>query len=255
MRRIESRAAGVFRATPASGTAHTRRAARALGAALLAGAAVSAWADRPFVSTTSAAAEEDDDKVWSLSTWAQRDKGRNEFGLNVEYAFEPRLSTEFTLTRSRPRLSGAETSLEAEAEVKWLYNNIARDGWGIGVGLGLGGSKEGDGSWRGGSWQLVVPFSWQFSESGLLHLNAGVAKERGERRESLSSVGAEWAFAPRWTAFGEWAKAGDEKLTHAGARWWLKRERYALDLSALRRQPEGGRSTTGWVLNFSVYDL
>ena len=68
-------------------------------------------------------------------------------------------------------------------------------------------------------------------------------------------MGAEWAFAPRWTAFGEWAKSGDEKLTHAGVRWWLKRERYALDLSALRRQPEGGRSTTGWVLNFSVYDL
>ncbi len=222
----------------------------------LLGGSAPALADRPFVATTSAAAEEDDDRVWSVATWAQRDKRLGEIGLSAEYAFEPRLSTEFTLVRSRPRLSGAETTLEAEGEVKWLYNNIARDGWGIGVSLGLGAAKEGDASWRGGSWQLVVPFSWQWSQGGgLLHLNAGIAKERGERRESLASVGVEWPVASRWSVFGEWAKSGDEKLAHAGVRWWFKREKLAMDLSALRRQPEGTSASTGWVLSLSIYDL
>ncbi|MBL8325827.1 MAG: hypothetical protein JNJ89_12820 [Rubrivivax sp.] len=215
-----------------------------------------AHADRPFVATTSAAAEEDDDRVWSLSSWAQRDKRLGALGVSAEYAFEPRLSTEFAFVRSRPRMPGAETSLEAEGEVKWLYNNIARDGWGVGVSLGLGASKDGDAAWRGGSWQVVVPFSWQFNEAGgLVHLNAGLAKERGERRESLASAAVEWPIAPRVSLFAEWAKGGDERLEHTGARWWVKREHYAVDFSLLRRRPEGGAATTGWVLGFSVYDL
>ena len=228
-----------------------------LPAALCLALAPAAWADRPFVATTSAAAEEDDDRVWSISTWAQRDRRLGEVGLSAEYAFEPRLSVEFGLTRQRPRgVLGAETALEAEAEVKWLYNNIARDGWGIGVALSLGAGKEGDAAWRGGSWQLLVPFSWQWSQAGgLLHLNAGVARERGERRETVLSAGVEVPLMQRLVGFAEWAKSGEERLAHAGVRWWLKRERYALDLSALRREPQGASAVTGWVVNFSVYDL
>jgi hypothetical protein len=215
-----------------------------------------ARADRPFVATTSAAAEEGDDRVWSLSTWAQRDKRFGEFGLSAECAFEPRLSSEFTLARTRPRLSGAQTTLEAEAEVKWLFNNIARDGWGIGISLGSGAAKEGDGGWRGGGWQVAVPLSWQFSEAGgLVHLNAGIAKPRGERRESLAAAAVEWPIAQRVALFAEWAKSGDERLEHAGVRWWLEREHFALDISVLRCRPDGAGAATGWVLGFSVYDL
>lgn len=227
-----------------------------VAAAALCGCVSAAHADRPFVATTSAAAEEDDDRVWSTATWVQRDKRLSEVGLSAEYAFEPRLSMEFGLQRSKPRAAGSEATLEAEAEVKWLYNHIARDGWGIGVSLGLGTSKEGDAAWRGGSWQVVVPFSWQWSPAGgFLHLNAGVAKERGEKRQSLASMGLEVPLAQRWAAFFEVAKSGDEQLSHAGVRWWLKRERFALDISALRRRPEGGPSASGWGLNFSAYDL
>lgn len=236
-----------------SPTALLRATSVAWACAVCAGPAL---ADRPFVATTSAAAEEDDDRVWSTATWVQRDKRLGQEGLSAEYAFEPRLSTEFTLARSRPRVAGAEASLEFEAELKWLYNSIARDGWGVGVSLGLGAGKEGDAAWRGGNWQLVVPFSWQWSEAGgLLHLNAGVAKERGARRETLTSVGVEAPIAARWVAFAELAKGGDERLAHAGVRWWIKKERYALDVSAQRRKGEGDSAISGWVLNFSVYDL
>lgn len=229
---------------------------RALGALVLCVGVGAAWADRPFVATTSGAAEEDDDRVWSTATWLQRDRRLTEMGLSAEYAFEPRLSTEFGLSRSKPRAPGSEPSLAAEAEVKWLYNSIARDGWGIGVSLGVGAGKEGDAGWRAGHWQLVVPFSWQWSEAGgLLHLNAGVARERGARRETLASAGLEAPLAPRWLAFAELARSGDERLAHAGVRWWIKRERFALDVSALRRRPEGESAVRAWVLNFSVYDL
>jgi hypothetical protein len=233
------------------------RRSKTLAAALAACTIFPALADRPFVATTSAAAEEDDDRVWSTATWVQRDKRLSEIGVSAEYAFEPRLSVEFGLARSRARqLPGSDASLEAEAEVKWLYNNIARDGWGVGIALALGAGKEGDESWRGGNWQLLVPFSWQWSEAGgLLHLNAGLTKERGARRESLASAGVEVPFAPRWAGFAEVAKSGGERLAHVGVRWWFKRERYALDLGALQRRPDGSTSSTGWALNFGVYDL
>jgi hypothetical protein len=228
----------------------------AVAAAATAAAVAPARADRPFIATTSAAAEEDDDRVWAIAGWARRDKLIGEVGIEAEYAFEPRLSAQFGLVRSRPRATGAETTLEAEAEFKWLYNHIARDSWGIGINLGLGASREGDAAWRGGSWSVTVPFSWQWSEGGgLLHLNAGVARERGQRRESMVSAAAEVPLASRWTAFAEAFKGGDERLAQVGVRWWLKRERLALDLAAVQRRPEGGGSTTGWVFGLSVLDL
>ena len=212
--------------------------------------------DRPFLATVSAAAEEDDDQVWSGSAWTQRDKRLGKSGVNVECAFEPRLSLQFELSRARPRVAGGESSLEAEAELKWLYNNIARDGWGIGLSMTAGAAKEGDAGWRAGNWQLVVPFSWQWSPAGgLLHLNAGLARELGQKRETLASAGVEVPLARSLVGFAELARSGEERLTHAGVRWWLKRERYALDLSTYRRRPELGGATTGWVLNFNLYDL
>ncbi|MBI5717720.1 MAG: hypothetical protein HZC37_08540 [Burkholderiales bacterium] len=226
------------------------------GAVLLGLGADAALADRPFVATTSAAAEEDDDRVWSTSTWVHRDRRSSETGLAAEYAFEPRLSTEFTLARAKPRSPGSEAALEAEAELKWLYNSIARDGWGIGVSIGIGAGKDGDAGWRAGHRQVAVPFSWQWSDAGgLLHLNAGVARERGARREALASAGLEAPLARRWLAFAELARGGDERLAHAGVRWWIKRERFALDLSALRRRPEGEGAVTAWVINLSACDL
>ncbi len=224
---------------------------------LLAAAAVapSARADRPYVATTSAAAEEDDYRAWSISSWVQRDKLIRELGVNVEYAFEPRLSIEFTATHARPRAAGEPKKFESEVEVKWLYNSIARDGWGLGASFGVGSSREEAERWRSGHWQIVVPFSLQLAEHGLLHLNVGVARERGESSESLASLAAEWSLAARWTAFGEWARRGEQKLLHAGLRWWLKRERYALDFSLLRPRYAGDRATRGWSVNVSIYDL
>ncbi len=214
-----------------------------------------AWADRPFLATKSAAAEEDDYRTWSISSSLQQDKWSRGLALSAEYAFEPRLSVEFGLQHTRPRLSGLERSTEAEVELKWLYNSIARDGWGIGVSLGLGTGKEDGERWRHGHWQVVIPFSLELSEKLLLHVNAGLFRERGERRERHLALAGEWKVNTRWTAFAELAQRGEEKLVHTGLRWWLKREKQALDLSVTQRQVDGLPRARGVVLNFSLYDL
>jgi hypothetical protein len=72
-----------------------------------------ALADRPFLATDSAAAEEDDDNVWSVESWLAR-RGRVRSGsIAPEYAFNPTTSVQLELSRSRDRAM-RETEYEAE---------------------------------------------------------------------------------------------------------------------------------------------
>lgn len=232
------------------------RAVAGVLALLLSALPGAASADRPFLATTSAAAEEDDDNVWSVHTWALGDRLSRQQGAVAEYAFEPRISIEFSLQRARTRGAFAETTLQAETELKWLCNNIARDGWGIGLSLGLGAGKEGDAAWRGGNWQVVAPLSWQYDQGGgQLHLNLGLARERGQPRENLRAVAVQQPLGARLTAFAEWARSGEATLQHGGLRWWLQRERLALDFAAFRRKSDGANGGTGWLIGLNLYDL
>ena len=51
--------------------------------------------DRPFLLTSNAAAEEDDDNVWSVETWWQRAGDQRVFNVAPEYAFNPTTSIQF----------------------------------------------------------------------------------------------------------------------------------------------------------------
>jgi len=70
----------------------------------------------------------------------------------------------------------------------------------------------------------------------------------------LLALGIEGNVAPRTRLFSEWARRGDERLLHAGVRYWLKRERIALDVSWTHRRIDGSRSS-GWVMGLAWYDL
>lgn len=228
-----------------------RGAAVALAALLAAGAAHAA--DRPFLLTSNAAAEEDDDNVWSLETAWQRIGRRNAWSVAPEYAYSPTTSAQFELARIRER--GVVGAAVAELEGKHLFNRIGRDGWGVGV-VAIVEAQRVDGDrWRGESVALRVPFSWQISATGaLLHANGGIVKPRGERREWEWSAAFEAPLTGRLVAFAETGRSADEKLIHAGARWWVKRERIAVDFSVLRTRGDGERHN-GFVLGFGWYDL
>jgi hypothetical protein len=210
--------------------------------------------DRPYLATHTAVAEEDDDAVWSVESWAQRLGSVRTLSLAPEYAFNPTTSLQFEFSTSHDR-SAIDNGQTAEIEFKHLLNHIARDGygWGLVASLGLGSAQGG--AWRRGAAMIKLPLSLALWESdGALHLNAGLAKEPDARRETLLSAAIEYQVARRTTLFAEAAREGDSTLLHAGVRWWLKKERFALDL-AWQRQRVPGSIDSGVVVGLGWYDL
>jgi hypothetical protein len=229
-----------------------RHALVALGLALVViGARAS---DRPYLATNSAAAEEDDDNVWSIESWFARSGPQRAFNIAPEYAFNPTTSLQFEFTALRDRDAGTRGQ-QFELEFKHLFNHIKRDGYGWGAVLALGFEHENGNAWRRGGVSAKLPFTlalWQ--GEGALHLNAGVDKARGDKREWLASVALEREVFKRTTLFAEAVREGETKLIHAGLRWWAKRERIAIDMSALRERG-GGERRSGFVLGVGFYDL
>jgi hypothetical protein len=223
---------------------------------MLAASASADAADRPYLATDSAAAEEDDDNVWSVESWLARRGSVRMLSIAAEYAFNPTTSVQLEFARERDR-AVRQTAHEIEFEIKHLFNHIARDGYGIGVVAALGWDKTGSAGWRRGSASLNLPFTWAFGESGVaLHVNGGVDKTVGERRAWKRSVALEGQVARRTTLFAELARGGSDKLAHAGVRWWPQREKLALDLSWQRTRNDSGRgSGNGAVVGLGFYDL
>ena len=230
-------------------------AARSAAAATLACAGLAAQAsDRPYLATASAAAEEDDDQVWSVETTWQRNGSARAITLAPEYAFNPTTSIQFELARVRDRSAG-ETTHVAGIEFKHLFNHIARDGYGWGVDVELAFEAPSGQSLRRSGLGLSLPFSLRLGEGvALLHLNAGVFKPREGQREWTGSLALEGEVYRRTTLFAEVARQGNERLAHAGVRYWVTRDKFALDLSALRTRAAGAQ-TNGVVLGLAWYDL
>lgn len=219
-----------------------------MGRWLLALSFVTAWpaavmaSDRPFLLTSNAAAEEDDDEVWSVETWWQRAGSQRTFTVAPEYAFNPTTSIQLELSRAS---GNART---AELEFKHLFNHIGRDGWGWGVDLAVTAGHE-----HGVA--VKLPYSLQLrGGDALLHVNAGLQKERGERREWIASVAFEHRLPWRSTGFVEAGREDRQTLWHAGVRHWIRRERLALDFSVQRRRGEEGKAA-GVVVGLAWYDL
>ncbi len=222
--------------------------------ALLAATPHAQAGDRPFLATSSAAAEEDDDAVWSVETWAQRIGAVRRLSIAPEYAFDPTTSLQFELSRSRDR-NTRETELSAEIELKHLFNHIARDGYGWGLVAALAFEKNEVSGRRRGGVSLKLPFTLALWDSdGALHLNAGLSKPHESRRETLLSATIERKVARGTTLFAEAAREGQTTLLHGGLRWWAKKEKFALDLG-LQRQRAPGSQASGVVLGLGCYDL
>ena len=205
--------------------------------------------DRPFLLTSNAAADEDDDQVWSLEASWQRTGAERVFSVAPEYAFDPTTSVQLELARA----SG--NAKAAELEFKHLFNHIARDGWGWGVHLAAGMASVDDSGWKaqGGSIRLV--HTLQLNDgSAMLHVNAGLKKERDERREWIASAAFEHKLPWRSSAFVEVGREDRQTLLHAGVRHWIRRERLALDL-AVQQTRSGGEKAQGVVIGIGWYDL
>lgn len=213
------------------------------------------WAgDRPYIATSTAVAEEDDDGVWSVATGYQQLGANQTVSGSLEYAFNPTTSVQIEFSRKHDS-DEVVTEHEAEIEVKHLFNHIARDGWGWGISASLVFAKPQDEVWRQGGVRLNIPYSLSLWEGeGLLHLNAGAIKPIGEELQWTASAAIERKILKGTTLFAELAREGEQTLLHSGVRYWVKREKVAIDFS-LQRSQGPNQSADGFVIGFNLFDL
>lgn len=226
-------------------------------AALVLGLAASAAAaaDRPYLITNSAAAEEDEEQVWSVENWLRHSRrGQRSFTVAPEYAFDPvtSMQVEFRRVLERDEANGHEI----EFEFKRLFTRIERDGIGAGAVLTLDTERQdGRGALKRRAVSLFLPLTVPLGEgAGQIHLNPALSWPRGEPMRTIGAIAAEAQVWRRTQWFGEWGRDAEQALVLTGLRWWIRRERLAVDLAWQRERSEG-RTTRGVVLGIAWYDL
>ena len=127
----------------------------ALTLALLSPAAHAA--DRPYLYANSAAAEEDEEQVWSVENWVRHAGGQKSLTVAPEYAFDPDTSLQVELRRTLDRQEG--NGHEIEIEAKRLFNRVERDGWGWGVVAAIDMERPKGGPWERAAVSLRPPSS------------------------------------------------------------------------------------------------
>jgi hypothetical protein len=210
---------------------------------------------------------EDDDEVFGFETWAQRRGGLRGLSIEPEYAFSPATSLQVELTRWVDRRGGERSGHEAEVEFKHLFNHIARDGWGSGISLGLGREIDhGDGGRNSAVLRVPLSVALPLPHAGggsYLHLNLGLARTQGERRQFTQALAFEHAFSRHATAFAEWTHQGSgQHYAQAGVRHWIKREKISFDVAWQQYRGAGvdgaespARRASGLIVGLGWYDL
>lgn len=229
---------------------------RTLLALCLAGlATVAQAADRPYLFANSAAAEEDEEQVWSVENWFRQAGRQKSLTVAPEYAFDPDTSLQVEMRRVLDRDAG--NGHEIEIEAKRLFNRISHDDWGWGIVAAIDLERPKGGPWERAALSLSVPLTVHFGEGGsdgTLHVNAGIAKPREARRVFTGVIAAEREVWKRTSLFAELAREADGRLLHGGVRHWIKRERLAVDLAWQRVRSDELRGS-GVVLGIAWYDL
>jgi hypothetical protein len=208
--------------------------------------------DRPFQVARTAIWEDDDDQTWSLESWVQRYGSVRGVSIEPEYNFGAGRSVQVELGRFVDH-NDKQTGQEGEVEFKQLFNYIGNDGWAWGVSVAAGVERtQAEGTVR--HLNVKLPVSIALGAHGYLHLNPGLDLTSGSRRAFTPSAAIEQRLLERTVAFAEFARDRELRFGQIGARYWLKREKQALDFALQQRCLEGRRSS-GFILGLGFYDF
>lgn len=204
--------------------------------------------DRPYLAATNAVVDEDDDGVVAVETWVEASRRFREFRFEPEYNFDPRNAVRIELGINRDRrVDPAQRNRAGEIEYKHLFTDLARTGYGTGVIVALdrditkASGEPSEGNWAVGAAGLL---SLRPTQDTLAHFNVGAIKPHGERTRLRWATAVEHEIVRRTSLFIEaGATAREERLVHAGVRHWVKRERFAVDLTIGRRHGEPAAAT------------
>jgi hypothetical protein len=216
--------------------------------------------DRPFLRTTSAIVEDDDERVfeWSLS----HTNGKKERNTQTQlgYSFSPTLSVELEWAQARDKVEGLSSREHGLGLwVSWV--DPARAGWGLASKFSVERERENGSPWEHPAWKGVLAYSLPLADkSTWLHANWGMrylSSEGDARRwNALWSVAAQTALNRRFELFAELAgnQERSDQLAMAGVRHWIKREKWALDVG-LGRQLAEDRKGPFLAVSLSVFDI
>ena len=204
--------------------------------------------DRPYLAATNAVVDEEDDRVIALETWLESSRRFREFRFEPEYNFDPRnaVRVELGINRDR-RFDPSLRSRAAEVEFKHLFTDLARSDWGSGVIVSVdrdipaGNADVAHATWGIGAAGLVT---LRPTPDTLAHFNLGAVKPTDAASRLRWALALEHEVVRRTTVFLEaGATANEQRIVHGGIRHWVKRERFAIDLTVGRRRGDPADST------------
>jgi hypothetical protein len=181
-----------------------------------------------------------------LETWWDRESGGARTLLHAGPACRVG-PVEVGLNFDRVRLGGAGTTSTAGAQVKWARS--VRDGWSAGVVFGIGAQDRSPG-YLGST--LLVPVTWQTTETLLTHLNVGRDFRNGHPGSNRAGLALEWSPLTAWSFVAERFRESGTNFWRAGARWSFHPS-MSLDFS--RARGLGGSAPAWWTLGLTwVFD-
>jgi hypothetical protein len=221
-----------------------------------------AHADMPFLRLETATVEHDDERNFEVSAQLSRTKDEAQRRVAVEYNISPLSSVEAELSFARAR-NAVERERELGLGYRYVLVDHNRDDWGLALKVAAEWEKstdqDGTGPWRYAGPTVLAAFILPLADNRIrLHANWGVHHKRatGERQQ-LWGAGVEADATPTLTAFAEWgAIRQEDRLQHAGLRWWIKRDKVAVQLSGSRtRDAASGETFKGVHVGMTFSDL
>lgn len=129
----------------------------------------------------------------------------------------------------------------------------------LGLKLGSGYERPAGAGWHSSQSLALALVSWTPNADWAVHANLGPVRQRGGgANATLLNVAVSWAPSERVLIFGE-SQANDRRASFggtvntAGARWWVMKDKFGLDLTAGREA--GAGTPTAWTLGFGWYGL
>jgi hypothetical protein len=240
------------------------RPGRCLLPCLLALLAGTAQADAPFLRLETATVEHDDERNFELAMLASRSKAEQSRQFVVEYNIHPLLGVELELGSSRSRLE-PEREREVELGLRYVLVDHNRDDWGLALKFSAEWEREyeeeGRSPWKFSGPTVLAAFVLPLADNRVrLHANVGMTHRRLEeenRRQRLWGLGVEAHLTPTLVAFAEHAvRRRQDRMDHAGLRWWVQREKVAVQWSASRtRDAASGERVSGVHVGITFSDL
>jgi hypothetical protein len=221
-----------------------------------------AHADQPFLQLETATVEHDDERNVEMGASWGRTRHAQTRQFVLEYNFSPLSSVELELGSTRARHEN-EREREIELGYRYVLVDHNRDDWGLALKASAEWEKEsgedGKGPWRYAGPTVLAAWVLPLADNRVrLHANAGLRYKRDDRvSQRLWGLGAEAHLTPGVVAFAEWGvRRAQDRLQHAGLRWWVKRDKVAVQLSGSRtRDAASGETAQGVHVGVTLSDV